>query len=124
MQDKTLTLAMDRRKFLKILNLPTELTITDGVFTERQRRRGEFPEPLPFDPEQARALLEAAGWVDRDGDGVREKDGRPFRFTASVRSLPVERQLAVLVQDHLRRVGIRLDIAVLDWDLVGAVTGR
>jgi len=36
--------------------------------------------PLPYDTAQARRLLDAAGWRDTDGDGIREKDGRPFRF--------------------------------------------
>jgi len=36
---------------------------------------------LSFDPERARNLLEAAGWSDRDGDGVRERvDGTPLEI--------------------------------------------
>ena len=37
------------------------------------------PEGLGFDPDGARAELESAGWIDRDGDGVPEnQDGEPF----------------------------------------------
>lgn len=32
--------------------------------------------PSPHDPAKAQALLAAAGWVDGDGDGVREREGR------------------------------------------------
>ncbi len=117
---RALTLAIDRRELLRLLNLPDELPITDGVFTDRQFRRGEWPEPLPYDPDQARALLEAAGWVDRDGDGIREQDGRPFRFTASVWSAQGYPQLAVYVQEFLRQVGVHMEIQSIEsasaWD--------
>lgn len=107
---RALTLAMDRRALLQILNLPQDLPITDGVFTDRQLRRGEWPSPLPYDPDEARALLEAAEWRDRDGDGIRERDGRTFEFTATVSSGPAMTALAVFIQAQLRRVGVQMHI--------------
>jgi peptide/nickel transport system substrate-binding protein len=119
---RALTLAVDRRELLRIINLSAELPITDGVFTLRQFRRREWPEPLPYDPDQARALLEAAGWVDRDRDGVREKDGRPFRFTATVWQGDGIPQLAVHVQQSLRQVGVHMEIQhaeeALMWEVL------
>jgi peptide/nickel transport system substrate-binding protein len=107
---RALTLAIDRRELSQLLNLPGDLAITDGVFTDRQFRRGEWSEPLPHDPDEARALLEAAGWGDRDGDGIRERDGRVFQFTATVSSLHGMPQLAVSVQAQLRQVGVQMRI--------------
>ena len=105
-----LTLAVDRRELLPLLNLPEELPITDGVFTWRQFRGGELPDPLPYDPESAGSLLEAVGWADLDGDGVREKEGRPFRFTAVVSQGAGFPELALYVQASLRRIGVHMEL--------------
>lgn len=121
---RSLTLALNRPELLRLLNLPAALPITDGVFTPRQMLRGEWPEPLPYDPEQARARLAAAGWRDHDGDGIREKDGRPFRFTASVWQGDGFPQLAIYVQEMLRDVGVAMEIRPLEqammWDMLRA----
>ena len=54
--------------------------------------------PRPFDPAQASRLLDAAGWHDGDGDGIRERDGREFRFSLIV---PVGSQQ---LTDHIARM--------------------
>jgi len=113
---RALTLAINRRELLQVLNLPDNLPILDGVFTPAQVRRGELPEPLPYDPAGARALLDEAGWRDRGG--VREREGKLFRFAAIVAARPGFDQLAVYVQDQFRRVGVRMEIQVLDKGVV------
>jgi peptide/nickel transport system substrate-binding protein len=63
--------------------------------------------PLPYDTAQARRLLDAAGWRDADGDGIREKDGRPFRFNLTT-NIGNQRRADVsqIVQRMWREVGV------------------
>jgi peptide/nickel transport system substrate-binding protein len=55
--------------------------------------------------------------VDQDGDGVREKDGQPFRFTATVRQGDGIPELAVYVREFLRQVGVQMELAVVEGPL-------
>lgn len=111
---RALTLALDRREALRVLNLPDTLAVVDGPYTARQYRHQQLLAPWPHDPNRARALLEEAGWKDLDGDGIRERNGRPFRFTAIVHPDPGLAQVAVLLQEHLRRVGVRMEVQPLE----------
>lgn len=81
--------------------------------------------PLPYDPAEARRLLEAAGWVDRDGDGVRDKDGRPFRFRLITNAGNSQREDAlVIIQDQLARIGVAVVPEALEFHtLVEQLTG-
>lgn len=60
-----------------------------------------------YDLTRAAALLDEGGYIDRDGDGVREdRDGHPVEFTLSTNaSNPVREQIAAILQhdwqDHL-----------------------
>ncbi|MFN2397085.1 MAG: ABC transporter substrate-binding protein [Gemmatimonadaceae bacterium] len=115
---RALTLAIDRQQLLVALNLPETLPFYDGVFTHRQFRRGALPEPLPYDPKQTEQLLEDAGWRDVDGDGLRERNGQAFHFTALVSNYLEFQKTALFVQSQLRRVGVQMDIQILESSLI------
>lgn len=73
-------------------------------------------EPWPYDPEAAMALLEEAGWVDEDGDGVREKDGVPASFKISYSPLINYFETTALVaQDQLSQIGFEVSVENLEW---------
>jgi peptide/nickel transport system substrate-binding protein len=71
-----------------------------------------------FDPDSARLLLERAGWIDRDGDGVREDAaGRPFRFRLKVwQGAGSYRDLAEVVQAQFVAVGIAAQPEVVEFN--------
>jgi peptide/nickel transport system substrate-binding protein len=117
---RALTLAINRVELRRLLELPDDLAIVDGMFSGRQYWRRELPEPLPYDPDEARQLLDEAGWRDRDGDGVRERGGLELRFTALVGSGGRDwdegggGSAAIYVQEALRRVGVRMEVLTVE----------
>jgi peptide/nickel transport system substrate-binding protein len=70
----------------------------------------------PYDPHKAKALLEEAGWTDSDGDGIRDRKGKPFVFEIitnqgnELRSKCVE-----IIQKRLSDIGITVKIRVIEW---------
>ncbi len=70
----------------------------------------------PYNPEKARQLLKDAGWEDTDGDGILDKDGRPFRFTILTNmGNTLRMNTATIIQWKLAKIGIKVDIKVLEW---------
>ncbi len=70
----------------------------------------------PYDPQKARKLLAEAGWRDTDGDGVLDRDGRPFAFEIlSNQGNEVRAKCAEIIQRRLAEVGIRVKIRIVEW---------
>ena len=72
---------------------------------------GEKVTTETYDPEGAKAVLEGAGWVDTDGDGIREKDG--VKLTIRWLTYPSRQELPLLaesVQASLKEIGMDVDI--------------
>ncbi len=111
---QALNLAIDKNELIQgvFLGLGRQAT---GPFTPESWAYNPAVKPAKFDPDEARLLLEDAGWKDADGDGIREKDGVPFEFTISTNP-NFQRQLAAqIIQRRLAEVGVRVRIKVIEW---------
>jgi peptide/nickel transport system substrate-binding protein len=52
--------------------------VVSGDFYIFSKNYDQNIKPWPYDPEKAKELLAEAGWIDHDGDGIRDKNGRSF----------------------------------------------
>jgi len=71
-------------------------------------------EGIRYDPSSAARLLDSLGWR-MGGDSIRHRDGQQLRFSMLVSSSSVnKRNLAVLLQEQLRKIGVRMDVDQID----------
>ncbi len=108
---KAIAMGIDKEGFVAVL-LDGHGVVGHGAFPDGfSTFGGEHVTTEGYDPEGAKALLEEAGWVDTDGDGIREKDGTKLVIRwltyPSRQELPL---LAESVQATLKNIGIDVDI--------------
>jgi peptide/nickel transport system substrate-binding protein len=72
-------------------------------------------ERLPYDPVKARELLEEAGWVDTNADGVREKDGVEFEFEFLVPQSEAGVEIATILKGYWEKIDVVADLRTLEW---------
>jgi peptide/nickel transport system substrate-binding protein len=80
-------------------------------------------EPWPYDPVKAQELLDEAGWVDSDGDGIRDKDGVELVLTYGTTTREVRQDTQAVAQQQLAQIGVGLELMNWDSDLFFAVDG-
>jgi peptide/nickel transport system substrate-binding protein len=64
----------------------------------------------PYDPEQAKRLLDQAGWVDSNGDGIRDKNSLPLALKYGAATDPARKAAQAQAQADLQAVGIKLQL--------------
>lgn len=103
--------AIDRQAVWRLLSGEA---VADSVFIAGPFPPGSvYSDPhmaLPVkDQQRARAILQAAGWVDVDGDRLRERDGEVLELTlVMVKEMPHRHDIAAQLRKDLEEVGIHL----------------
>jgi peptide/nickel transport system substrate-binding protein len=69
---------------------------------------------LTQDIEGAKALLEGAGWVDSNGDNVREKDGVELRILYQTSTNAVRQKTQALIQQWWGEIGVATELKNID----------
>ncbi len=107
---KALALATDRFTLVNDLLDPTVNPVNVTFWDATAPFGDESLEPYPYDPAEAEKLLDAAGWIDSNGDGIRDKDGEELilRYATNQRELRMNYQ--AVVQQQLKSVGIGVEL--------------
>jgi peptide/nickel transport system substrate-binding protein len=71
----------------------------------------------PYNPDEARRLLDEAGWVDSNGDGTRDKDGVELVLTYGATDRDIRIDTQAVAQQQLAEVGIGVDLLTYEYDL-------
>ena len=79
---------------------------------------------VEYDPIQAQTLLAEAHWLDTDGDGVRDKNGRPLQFTLLTSDDPVFARLGRSIAEQWSRQGIAVEVETVGAGLSDRLRGR
>jgi len=62
-----------------------------------------------YDPGQAKALLDEAGWVDSDGDGIRDKEGVKLEFALLTNDDPMRVRMIEEISREWAMVGVKAE---------------
>ena len=107
---RAIAMGIDKQSFVQVL-LGGNGYPAAGVYPDNFAFGGGSVTAPEYDPEAAARLLEQAGWVNADGDGIREKGGQPLVLRwltyPSRQELPL---LAESAQATLREIGIDVRI--------------
>lgn len=91
-----------------------------GPFGNHQKQHDTKLLPYGYDQTKAYGLLKAAGYADRNGDGVLEdQSGRAFEFALNYRTgnEDFERML-LLLRDLYAQAGVKMHLRPLEWTVL------
>lgn len=97
-------------------------TRTIGHFNPSKSYYNNELEPIPYDPEKAKSLLEQAGWKDDDGDGIREKmigsSLSKLELDFYITGSELSQKIALLFQEAAKSAGVEINMVAKSMSLI------
>ena len=113
---KAFTHAVNRQEMLDSF-FNGQGTMISGPFAPGSWAYNLDVQPLPFDPEKAKALLQEAGF-SRAADGFMQKDGKRLALSLKV---PIEKEseavkrVVLAFKNYLKNVGVDIKVEFKEW---------
>jgi peptide/nickel transport system substrate-binding protein len=111
---RAMTMLLDRQKIREKIYYELPEIVTGNFFKFGPDYNQDII-PFKYDPKEAVRLLDEAGWVDHDGDGVRDKDGVAFSFTFMTSGSRSSEKITNILREELGKIGIEMDITKFEW---------
>jgi len=111
-----ISMAVDRQVFVDTVFLGAAVPVFGPVTPSNKKWYSPDVPHVPHDPARAKQLLASIGLIDRQGDGVlRDQRNQPVRFTLlTVKGRTALERGAAVIRDELKKIGITVDIALLE----------
>ncbi|HEX9251149.1 MAG TPA: ABC transporter substrate-binding protein, partial [Ignavibacteriaceae bacterium] len=112
---KALAFAINKKEILsEYLNNYGELAVTPVSSIFKLYYDKEL-KPIQYDVDEAKRLLEEEGWVDRNNNGVIEKNGVEFTFTLYIPSgNPLREFASTVISNNLKVIGVEMKLQKLE----------
>lgn len=116
---QAMTLSFDRERVLDEVFSGVGV-VTTGPFPKQTPCYDQSISPWPFDLDAAADKLKQAGWIDRDGDGVREGrvDGVEMELRFTLLSFGYSKEFRTLTEiwkQDLAGIGVAMDVEEVAW---------
>ena len=114
---RALTMGTDRATIVESILRGYGTVANSGVPPFHWAFDEDVAEGIAYDPAGAMALLEQAGWTDRDGDGIRENaQGEDLAISVKYNDGNQSRQgVAEIMQAQLAQIGVAVTPEVVEW---------
>jgi len=105
--------AIDRNKLIGEV-YSGEGVVTDSPIPSQLMGNNPDIKTYEYSVEEARNILENAGWKDSDGDGIREKDDVKLAFALVTTDWQEAKEVSLMLKDMWKEVGADIEIKNLD----------
>ncbi len=113
---RAISLAYDMGEEIHLVRNGTAIEATTALPPGVLGHDPTFSTGPAYDPARAKALLDMVGYVDRDGDGWRDRpDGSPLVFPYATTPAQLDRLFTQLWKKSLDAIGVKMEVEVAKW---------